>query len=217
MNFLSKTKKYFLAKNKVFSIKGAGFTLIETMVAITILLTTIVGPMEIASKALLSAFYAKDQITASYLAQEGIEFIRNYRDSNFMGANPLTDWPAAFLPGGACVVVPGDNVGCKFDLFKAAGTSDLSAVTIDSCGRPDPTGGTPDCGYLNYNSNTGEYSYGDHDSKQSIYSRVITVAQDPTNPDAIQVTSTVSWTGNYLYGSGKSITVKETLYNWEIK
>ena len=64
-----------------------GFTLIETMVAITVLMTAIVGPMEIASKALFSSYYARDQITAYYLAQEGIEIVRAKRDS-YVLANP---------------------------------------------------------------------------------------------------------------------------------
>ena len=57
-----------------------GFTLVETLVAITILLIVIVGPMTIASRGMQTAFYAGDQTTAIYLAQEGIEHIQRLRD-----------------------------------------------------------------------------------------------------------------------------------------
>jgi prepilin-type N-terminal cleavage/methylation domain-containing protein len=57
-----------------------GFTLIETLVAITILMISIAGPLTIAQKSLTAATIAKDQVIASFLAQEMIEQIKNDRD-----------------------------------------------------------------------------------------------------------------------------------------
>src|SRR4051812_13810349 len=50
------------------------FTLVESMVAISILALAVTGPMIIAQKGIGSAIYAKDQITAFYLAQEAVEY-----------------------------------------------------------------------------------------------------------------------------------------------
>lgn len=61
--------------------KNKGFTLIETLVAITILMISIVGPLTIAQKSLMAATLAKDQVIASFLAQEIIEKIKNNRDN----------------------------------------------------------------------------------------------------------------------------------------
>ena len=57
-----------------------GFTLLETFVAITILMFAVVGPLTIVSKALNASYDSRDQITAFYLAQDAIEYIRNVRD-----------------------------------------------------------------------------------------------------------------------------------------
>lgn len=69
-----------------------GFTLIETMVAITILTLAVVGPLFTASRAIVGARVAGYQLTASYLAQESVEYVRMLRDNEYLSAygNPLT-------------------------------------------------------------------------------------------------------------------------------
>lgn len=64
--------------------KKKGFTLIETLVAISIMTIAIVGPMTTASRALLAAYTARDQLSASYLAQEGTEYVRLMRDTMYL-------------------------------------------------------------------------------------------------------------------------------------
>ena len=70
---------------------GKGFTLIETFVATSVLLVSLVGPLSIAAQSLRSAYYARDQVTAFYLAQEAIEYVRAKRDQNYIaGGSWLT-------------------------------------------------------------------------------------------------------------------------------
>ncbi|MEK7613646.1 MAG: prepilin-type N-terminal cleavage/methylation domain-containing protein [Patescibacteria group bacterium] len=64
------------------------FTLIETLVAISILLLSLAAPLSIAAQSLRSAYYARDQITAFYLAQEAVEYVRAVRDQNYLGGIP---------------------------------------------------------------------------------------------------------------------------------
>lgn len=66
-----------------------GFTIIETLVAISILMIAIAGPLVVASKGLFGADLAKDQLVASYLAQESMEAVKNIRDNNIYTGN---DW-----------------------------------------------------------------------------------------------------------------------------
>ena len=57
-----------------------GFTLIETFVAITILVIAVLGPMTILSRALQDIRYIGNTITATYLAQEGVEMMIDDRN-----------------------------------------------------------------------------------------------------------------------------------------
>ena len=61
--------------------KDRGFTLIETMFAVIIMAFSITIFMNVVANTLFSARYAKNEITANYLAQEAIDYIRNDRDS----------------------------------------------------------------------------------------------------------------------------------------
>ncbi|MDP1690213.1 MAG: prepilin-type N-terminal cleavage/methylation domain-containing protein [bacterium] len=63
-----------------------GFTLIETMIAITILTFAMAGPMFTAGRSIVAAQTARDQLTATYLAQEGIEYVRMMRDNEYLTA-----------------------------------------------------------------------------------------------------------------------------------
>lgn len=59
-----------------------GFTLIETLVAITILIVGVLGPLTIAVRGISDGFFARNQIAANYLAQEAVEVIFNKRQTN---------------------------------------------------------------------------------------------------------------------------------------
>ena len=104
------TTDFFSAQSEMHATlrrKKTGFTLLETLVAITLLTIAIVAPMSLTTQALGSAYYARDQITASYLAQEGLEAVRSVRDANIIsnslgGRSTATRWPSfarTSLPG----------------------------------------------------------------------------------------------------------------------
>lgn len=76
-------RKFFIKKTKETEHKK-GFTILETLVAIFILTVAVTGPMVFAQNSLRSAFLSRDQITAFYLAQDAIEFVKNIRDENMV-------------------------------------------------------------------------------------------------------------------------------------
>jgi type II secretory pathway pseudopilin PulG len=69
-----------------------GFTIIETLVAITILMISIVGPLTIAQKSLNASIYAKDQVIASFLAQEQIELVKFERNGVVNSGADFKSW-----------------------------------------------------------------------------------------------------------------------------
>ncbi len=60
--------------------KQKGFTLIEALVAISLLMTAMASTLSVTQKALSASFISKDQMTASFLAQDALESIKNIRD-----------------------------------------------------------------------------------------------------------------------------------------
>lgn len=66
-----------------------GFSLLETLVAVTILVTATMGPLTLASKSIQIASLSRNQTVAYFLAEEAVEHIRNKIDENSFKGN---DW-----------------------------------------------------------------------------------------------------------------------------
>jgi len=117
-------------KNFQFSIfnfqKRRAFTLVETLVAITILTFAVTGTFLTANNALIAAATSRNQLTASYLAQEGIENVRLLRDNAYL---------SAYSAGGTSVSVN------AWSGFLAGPISTCVAVSCD-LGLPAMTGFT---------------------------------------------------------------------------
>ena len=72
---------------KLFKQKNQGFTLVETLVAISIFTMSILGLMSVLASGISNTNYAQQKMTATYLAQEGIEYVRNKRDTSVLYHN----------------------------------------------------------------------------------------------------------------------------------
>jgi len=60
------------------------FTLLEVLVAIFIITVGIMGSLSLVSQTIYSANISSKRLIATYLAQEGIEIVRNIRDTNWL-------------------------------------------------------------------------------------------------------------------------------------
>lgn len=142
-----------------------GFTLVETLVAISVLLISVVAPMTLAQQGIRSARIAQEQTTASYLAQDALEYIHNVRDTNRAEAD---DW----LDGlGPCI-----NSTCKID---------VPAETITSC-----SGGSPACENLRKQESTNLFGY-DSGWTETVFNRKVEI--DQLTDYEVEVVVTMSW------------------------
>ncbi len=76
-SFLFKTKKEAKSKER-------GFTIVETLIAISVFSFSLLAFMAVLSQGTSDINYAKKKIEATYLAQEGIEHVRNMRDNDIL-------------------------------------------------------------------------------------------------------------------------------------
>jgi len=182
-----------------------GFTLIETIIAVFILIIGILGSYTVFYDIYSKSGGLSHKLTAAYLSQEGIEVIRNMRDNNWVKNN--SNWLSKIAESNNC------SNGCDFEVDYKTGTSyDLNQ---DIGLMPYGTSGD----FLNINGD-GLYSY-DSNSPETIFKRKITITTGLSNDsgsndifgssDIFKVDSTVSW--QY---KGKEFFVKivDFLYNW---
>jgi prepilin-type N-terminal cleavage/methylation domain-containing protein len=189
--------------------KIKGFTLIEVLVAISILVTVVMATISAAADALSTNNFSKEQVTAYFLAQESIEYIKNIRHQNILQNN---SGPGKWLcmtpknvndgiPPGYCdgKKMFGINIsGTGLFLITPCSSQDNCKITELINGGVDATNQMP-AGFLAY--------YSDNSNPTS-YTRTVKINEDVYSA---LVKVTVGWTKGTQKGS---ITVNETLYNW---
>lgn len=200
---------------------ASGFTLIEALISIALLLIVIVGPMSIASRGMQNSFYAGDQTTAIFLAQEAIEHIQSLRDDNALANvedyntqgndkdGDTWNWYTSGPTGGTGWANCKNANGCDIEIDSGPGYDYKNCGTISQCRleqRDDPTASSID----------RVYGYGTTGWSSSPYTRVIklgNVINDGLgNPMAVPVTVTVTWNAS-LFGGDRSVVLQTYLYN----
>jgi prepilin-type N-terminal cleavage/methylation domain-containing protein len=191
-----------------------GFSLVEVLVAISLLLLVMVGPMQILSRSINSTNFATEQVNAWFLAQEGLELAQKGRDDlvilNFKlqiappgEATPFATFLATYadcfsLAGCGLVIGNGGN----------APTSTVSCAPIANCRL-----------FLTSSANTDRASY-QHSSAGNTatpFTRVVKMNETRVGGPSskvreIKVTSTVTWrTGSLI--SGQKVEATTYLFN----
>jgi prepilin-type N-terminal cleavage/methylation domain-containing protein len=166
-----------------------GFTLVESMVAISILSLAITGPLLIAQKGVASAIYARDQITAFYLAQEAVEYIRNVRDSNrISGANWLQS--LAVCTGGATCFID-----ARYSDFTSPQAVQVCPSNI--------------CPKINYDTASKLYTYSV--GTPTAFTRTIRIDNSVSNEALVEVT--IAWQ-TALFAPVRTFAVREYIFNF---
>lgn len=187
------SKKLIVGSN----VSTRGFTLIETLVAVAILLIAVAGPITLIGDALHRMYFARDEAIAVNLAQEGVEMVRRVRDSNMLNS-PTSGWLDNLAVGTYTV-----DVG---NFITSSGVGSPNTFVIP-CGPAC----IPQSVYLD--AATGLYRQSAV-STPTQFSRIVTISNcsgAPTNE--CMVTSDVTWkTG----GSSGSVSAQEYIYSWAI-
>ena len=167
-----------------------GFTLIETLVSILIFSAALLSLMAIAGKGIGETEVAKEETVAHYLAQEGLEVVRNVRDTNYLNS---AAWDANF--GTMCAYPNTCNVSYN------GGTS---TPTLETC--------TSNC-QVAENAN-GQFVDAPG-SGYSPYTRKIyvtgTIAPGQTATGEYKVTSVVTWTSKSI---PRTVVLETLLTQW---
>jgi prepilin-type N-terminal cleavage/methylation domain-containing protein len=103
-----------------------GFTLVETLIAVAILMIAIAGPLTIANNALVAALGSRNAMIATYLAQDGMESIKNIKDSNVV--SNASDWLSG-LYYSTCNTSSGCSTPHAFTISGDTGVSSCNTPT----------------------------------------------------------------------------------------
>jgi prepilin-type N-terminal cleavage/methylation domain-containing protein len=176
-------------KNKDLKL-NSGFTLIETLVALSIFTISIVGLISATAGGLNNVTYSKNKITAMALSAEGVELVRNLRDTKALTSD--NGWSDFLSAVNMC------SVNCNIDAESLDINTAISPCTTSVC-------------YINRHDNGSSpvyFGYSPNGTPTPFW-RIIKITA--FGADEVEVISTVNW----VQGSGiKSVTTTEHLFNW---
>jgi len=87
----------------------SGFGLLEVIIASGVLIMVITSSVALSRMAIRSNVVSLERVQAYNLAQEGIEKVRQVRDTNWVDKDPVTDWKTNLLPTTNPETVPLNN------------------------------------------------------------------------------------------------------------
>lgn len=188
-------------------LKQGGFTLLETLIALLLLVMVLNPAFTLLSNSLLGSKYAKNQMTADYLLQEVVDFIRNDRDS-FTQNNK--DWDGFVKKYG---LVDG-GIGKTIKSSCVIETSPLNNV-VDCQTIPDNSESSipPTTLYYDKSSVYGGY----YTTKSNIANATPTIFKREVlmtllEGDEVDISVTVTWSDGF---SEKKRTLYSSLLNWQ--
>ena len=218
---ISKLLKKKFKNNNIIYPNSKGFTILETLIAISIILLAITGPVDIIAQALKASYFSRDEITAFYLAQEVIEYTRNQRDNNALDPTTVSiDW-LKNVGGLGCInlatTLEKDKTKCDLEQT-SAGVYQWVTCGYD-CRTSHP---------MYKFSNSGVYGapVAGLGAVPTYFTREVyftyvplgtipeTDASGATNNREIMMTVRIYWDNSF--GKGNTFSINERFFNWKI-
>ena len=177
-------------------LREKGFSLLEVLVAIAVITVGLVGVIGLIAYTISISRVSPDKVIATNLAQEGIEVIRNIRDTNWLEGDDFDE------------DIGGPGMGNRWrgtvdynSAFITKPPGSAAWISVDDC-----IAAGEDC-RLKINA-SGVYSHvGGTDT--SFYRLILT---DKMTPDSLKVVSQVGWTDR---SGPHTITLEDHLYDWK--
>lgn len=186
-----------------------GFSLVETLFAIAILMIALVGPMTLAWSSLSSANDQRNEVTATYLAQESLEYVKNIWSMNAIrqlttatqNSNP------AWLSGlegcmnvNGCDIRPNNagSAGAVVSCLSCSGGFQLYKLNFDDGSRK----------YSLYTSDNGASKGSAGTIEQTNFKRKTVIT---SSGDEAFVTVTITWNNRTV---PRTLTLSSVLYNY---
>jgi len=166
-----------------------GFTLVETIVALFLIVSALAGPFTLATRGVFSAKFSKNKLVALNLAQEGMEIIREMRDTNILGGS---DWRGSGSCASPCTILAnGDyNVDAVHDQPGSILSGNITPLRLNSSGF--------------YDRQSGGVT-------EPSFTRVIRICSGGCAADEMGVVSEVTWTES---GVARRVELDDKFYNW---
>jgi len=180
--------------------QSKGFTILEVTTAIFILTVGVGAALSLMNQTLSLGSVIKQKLIASYLAQEGIEIVRNIRDTNWLqsrDSGKSSPWDDGLL----CAFPP-----CDWEADYSTVTF-LDTADFEQCSSPGSNCRDYNETFLNIDTD-GFYSYEISDSQTKFKRKIII---EKPSADEIKVIVDVTWEER---GRSHSFTVLEYITNW---
>jgi len=166
-----------------------GFTIIESLVAITILIIGVLGPMTAATRGITDGYYAQNQLIATHLAQEALELASVQLKNNYANNAPFLNNIDNCSSGCAVVVKPKSDVSFSFETCSINNNCKMA-----------------------YNATEGFYRYGAGIGAE--FTRTLTVTDlDPGNNTQALLEAKVTWV-NKIGSTQKDVTLYRYAINY---
>lgn len=165
----------------------SAFTLVEALIAMSILIIGIISSFILVTRALYNTSIIQDRLTASFLAQEGLELVREIRDSNYIkkingGSNGWAD-------------------GLQSGIYRISFENGLEKIT-------DLSEAT-----LYFHDDTGLFDYIPEGGVLTSFNRQIQIDPIPGSDQELRITVIVSWqTKGINFNHG--LQAEDHLFDW---
>ncbi len=180
-------------KHPHFSQTNKGFTLIETLIAILILSLAIGALLTLTAGGFFTIRYAKNDIVATNLLQESLEYIRNTRDTASIREVTWNEWIRMYQDNGCFAD------GCTINPYRVGATIDPEVAVTECVTTCENIEYFPEVGYYAYSSMGDNIFDGPGNATNKVvtsFVRTVTMRFEttPSNPDPqLVITARMDW------------------------